>query len=174
MIITFIPIKTAHFPLLLQWLTTPQVKAWWDQDVEWTPALIEEKYDSYVHGYKIEKGIKKPLSAYIICVDHFEIGYIQLYNAHDFSREDDIELEELPQSLAAIDFFVGDQDFIGKGLGTKILIQFLKDYVDPRFEACFVDPDTANKQAIHAYEKAGFRKVKTIKNDTITWMIKKK
>jgi len=36
------------------------VKAWWDQDLPWTPKLIEEKYGSYIHGYKIEKGIKKP------------------------------------------------------------------------------------------------------------------
>jgi len=30
---TFQPLAISHFPLLLQWLETPHVKAWWDQDV---------------------------------------------------------------------------------------------------------------------------------------------
>src|SRR5690606_1261255 len=122
---------TSHFPLLLKWLSTLHVRAWWDQGIEWTPGLINEKFDTYVHGYKLEKGIKKPLAAYIICLDSLEIGYIQLYNAHDFAREDDIALEGLPASLAAIDLFIGEKDFVGKGLGAKVLQQFLKDYVDP-------------------------------------------
>jgi hypothetical protein len=27
---------------------------------------VKEKYDSYVQGYKIEQGLKKPIQAYII------------------------------------------------------------------------------------------------------------
>ncbi len=60
-----------------------------------------------------------------------------------------------------------------KGLGPLLLLQFLKEHIDPLYEACFVDPDTANVQAIRAYEKAGFKAVKTVNEGTITWMVRK-
>ncbi len=170
--IAFIALQERHLPSLLTWLETGHVKDWWDQDVHWTSELVKEKYGSYVHGYKIEDGIQKPLQAFIICIDDIEIGYIQLYNAHEFAREGGISLNELPRSLAACDIFIGDPTYVGKGYGTALMKKFLQDYVDPKYEACFVDPDTANTKAIRAYEKAGFEKIKTIQNGTVTWMIR--
>jgi len=174
MIITFNPLQEVHFSLLLKWLETPHVKGWWDQDIQWTHELIKEKFGSYVQGYKVEQGIKKPIQAYIIYIDDVPIGYIQLYNAYDFSREDNIALTGLPNSLAALDIFIGEEDYAGKGLGAHIMKQFLAEYVDPSYEACFVDPDTANIKAIRVYEKAGFKKIKSIKEETVTWMVRKK
>jgi aminoglycoside 6'-N-acetyltransferase len=172
MIITFQPLQEFHFPLLLKWLEMLHVKAWWDPDVVWTLELISEKYRSYVQGYKIEQGLKKHLRAYIIYVENDPVGYIQIYNAHDFPREDKNSLAELSNSLATLDIFIGEEDFLGKGLGSHILKQFLSQYVDPHHEACFVDPDTANIKAIRTYEKAGFKKIKTIKEGTVTWMMR--
>lgn len=172
--LTFTPLQESHFPLLLKWLETPHVKAWWDPDVPWTPKLIEKKFGSYVHGYKLEKGVQKPFHAYVIGMNAVPIGYIQLYNAHDFPRENHISIEEFLESLAAFDIFIGEEEYVGKGLGSRIMNQFLKEYVDPYYDACFVDPDTANRQAIHAYGKAGFKKVKTVKEGEVTWMIRTK
>src|SRR5438552_300020 len=143
--ISFELLQTAHFPLLLKWLEIPHVKMWWDQDIKWTPKRIKEKYESYVQGYKMEQGIKKPLHAYIVYQKANPIGYIQFYNAHKFST---LPLTELPHSLAALDFYIGEEDYLRKGLGTTILKQFLKDYVDPSYEACFVDPMATNLKAI--------------------------
>ncbi len=95
MIITFDPLAADHFPLLLKWLKTPHVKAWWDARVEWTAELIQKKYEAYVTGPKL-------MSAYIICLEGKPIGYIQYYNKHDFPREHDYAIE-LPESCAAID-----------------------------------------------------------------------
>ncbi len=172
--ISFIPLQEQHLPLLLKWLETPHVKAWWDQDVTWTIELIKEKFGSYVHGYKIVAGQKKPLHAYIICIDNKEIGYIQLYNAHDFAREDGITLDTLPSSLAAFDIFIGDAAYVGKGYGSQIMQQFLCAFVDPYYAACFVDPDTANGQAVRAYEKAGFKAFKTVNDGKVTWMLRER
>ena len=125
-----------------------------------------------MQGYKIAQGVKKSIQAYIICIDNVPMGYIQLYNAHDFCREDNVSLSDLPESLAALDIFIGEEEYAGKGFGAGIMKQFLADYVDPYYDACFVDPDTANIKAIRAYEKAGFKKIKTIKEGTITWMVR--
>ncbi len=173
MMITFKPLQESHFSLLLKWLETLHVKAWWDQDIQWTPELIKEKYGDYVKGYKLEKGEKKSIQAYVIYGDDHPIGYIQFYNAYDFPRENDILLEGLPISLAALDFFIGEEGYLGKGLGSEILRQFLKEHIDPAFEACFVDPDTCNTQALRAYEKAGFANIKTVNEGRVTWMVRK-
>lgn len=165
--ITFTPLQESHFSLLLRWLEAPHVKTWWDQDIHWTPALIKEKYGDYVKGYKLERGIKKPLQAYVIYEDDQPLGYIQLYNAYDFPREDQIPLEGMPESLATIDIFIGEEDYVGRGFGSRIIQQFVRKYVDPHYATCFVDPDTRNASAIRAYEKAGFKKVKTIKEGTV-------
>lgn len=176
MMITFKPLQKSHFPLLLKWLEIPHVKAWWDQDIHWTPELIQEKYGSYVQGIKRlilpHQVIEKPMHAFVICVDEKEIGYIQYYNAYDFPREQGYEVKELPTSLASIDLFIGEKEWIHKGIGAILIDAFLKEHVSTQFETCFVDPDTANLAAIRAYEKAGFQKVKTIKEGTITWMLR--
>lgn len=167
--IAFVLLNSTHFPLLLKWLETSHVKAWWDQDIVWTPELIQGKYGTYVEGYKVEKGIKKPMHAYIICVDHQEIGYIQYYNAYDYPR--DSPLEGLPESLAALDLFIGDENYTGKGLGSKVMQQFLQGYVAPHFDYCCVNPDSTNYQAIKAYEKAGFRKIREHQEAKAVWML---
>lgn len=172
--VNFIPLSSNHFSLLLSWLNSPHLQASWNEGISWTPELIEKKYASYVYGYKIENNIQKPIHAFIITIDKHPIGYIQYYNAYDFTRECDDVLKELPQPLSALDIFIGEESALGKGLGTLILQQFLEQFIDPHFEACFVDPDTTNTRAIHAYEKVGFKKIKTINNGTITYMIRKK
>lgn len=171
--LTFIPLQESHFPLLLKWLEMPHVKAWWDQDVQWTSKLIKKKFETYVQGYKILKNIKKPMHSFIICKDEKEIGYIQFYNAYDFPREQGYVIEGLPKNMASLDVFIGEKDEVGKGLGALLLMQFLKEHIDPVYEACFVDPDTANVQAIRTYEKAGFKAVKTVSKGAITWMMRK-
>ena len=176
MTITFKPLEKSHFPLLLKWLESPPVKAWWDQDVHWTPELIEEKFSSYVQGFKplarVDPVIEKPIHAFVMCIDDQEVGYIQYYNVYDFPREQGDEITGLPQSLASLDVFIGEEGWTARGIGPLLIEAFLKEHVFVEFDACFVDPDTVNERAIRAYEKAGFKKVKTIKDGTITWMIK--
>ncbi len=169
--ITFIPLGCDHFPLLVQWLNSEHVKAWWDQGIIWNLELIQQKYHSYTQGYKWEGGIKKPIHGYIICVGRQKVGYIQYYNAYDFPRE--CSLVGLPRSLAALDMFIGEENHIGRGFGAQIIRSFLNEYVDPYFSACLVDPDRGNTQAIRAYEKAGFQKVREHQDKKIVLMIRK-
>jgi aminoglycoside 6'-N-acetyltransferase len=176
MTITFVPLAESHFPLLLKWLETPHVKAWWDQDVKWTPELIREKFGNYVKGNKRSKfkdqGIEKPTHAFIIVFDDTPIGYIQYYNKHDFPFEQGYETTELPTSCAGLDWYIGEYEFTGKGIGSKALSHFVESHVFPAFGSVFVDPDTANLAAIRAYEKVGFKVIKLVNKGTITWMLK--
>jgi RimJ/RimL family protein N-acetyltransferase len=172
--IHFIPLTRDHFVLLHRWLEEPHVKEWWDKNVLWTDKLIEEKYDTYVDSYKIVGDTQKPLHAFIVLFDDVPIGYIQYYNAYDFPCDERSTLEGLPQPLAAIDLYIGDPHFIGKGFGPRLIDEFLKRHVWSDFAACFVDPDSTNLSAVLAYKKAGFKIIKTIQDRNITWMLKKR
>ncbi len=164
--ITFEKLRSTHFALLLKWLETPHVKAWWDQDINWTMELIEEKYSPYVAGYKLDDGASKRLQAYIICVDQTPVGYIQLYNAYDFPRNTPLPTV-LPASLVAFDIFIGESDYVNKGIGSNALQLFLDQYATPNFEYTFADPEIDNIAAIKAYTKAGFKIADTVNDEVI-------
>ena len=38
----FTPLKETDFPRLLQWLEQPHVKAWWDQEIHYTPEKVQQ------------------------------------------------------------------------------------------------------------------------------------
>jgi RimJ/RimL family protein N-acetyltransferase len=94
------------------------------------------------------------------------IGYIQIYNLYAFARAK--PLIDLPKSLAAIDLFIGEKEYLGQGFAAEILKQF--DYQN--FEYILVDPDINNIAAIKTYEKAGFNKFKEHADTNEIWMIK--
>ena len=176
--ITFVPLVKSHFSLLIKWLQTPHVRLWWDQDIKWTPELIEEKYSEYVNGSKSVNErhgeFKKPIYAYIICIDNVPIGYIQYYNFYDFPRDSCPDLSKLPKSCAGLDLYIGEVEFFGKNIGSTVLSLFLEEHVFERFNYVFVDPDTTNLGAIRAYEKVGFRKAKEQSGIGELWMIREK
>jgi aminoglycoside 6'-N-acetyltransferase len=165
----------------LKWLETPHVKAWWDQEIMWTPALIQAKYTSYVKGYsqaKIQETLfERPIYASIISVDTTPIGYIHYYNKHDFTPEQGFDTSCFPQSCAALDLYIGEPHYVRRGIGPSALILFLETHVFPHFDHAVVDPYTANTCAMKAYEKAGFKRMKTVNKvnrGEITWMMKEK
>ena len=61
--------------------------------------------------------------------------------------------------MAALDFYIGEPDCIGMGLGAEILKGFLENHIFPYFDACLVDPEKKNKIAVKTYAKAGFSTV---------------
>jgi aminoglycoside 6'-N-acetyltransferase len=153
--ITFTPLAKQHFPLLSKWLKEPHVLEWWPSDED-----VTMKYSPYTEGYKIEQGHKKSIHPFIIVYQGLNVGYIQYYNAFDFPRDDCAvsQIWKEPLSLAALDFYLGDPTVLRQGIGTAALIAFLQERVYPHFEACLVDPDKNNIQAIKTYGKAGFSK----------------
>ncbi len=152
--INFKPLSSLDFPLLLKWLEMPHVKLWWDPEIKWTAELIEEKYSSYLQGYKIEKGKKKEIFAFIIYSNEVPIGYIQAYNAHDFL--DDELLKDLPESLASFDVFIGEKEYLFKNFGSKALKAFFEEYFTQKYKYVLASTDYKNIATINSYTKSGF------------------
>lgn len=167
--ITFVPLDESHFPLLLKWLETPHVKKWWDQDVNYTLDLVKEKYSSYIKGYKLEGEVQKPIQAFIIYSNESPVGYIQIYNAYDFLKCK--TLSDLPSNLGAFDIFIGAEEFLGQGLGSKAILEFLKIH-GGQYSHIFVGSDSNNVAAVKCYEKAGFKKVSERSDTGEVWMLK--
>ena len=156
---TFKSLASEHIPLLHQWMQHPHVRQWWGEGQSWHLDQVREKYQSYTLGYKMENGERRPLDPFIIYFQERPIGFIQSYDAFHFPREG-FKIEDIwcdtSKSLAALDFYIGETDCIGRGLGTEALKAFLHQHVFPKFDACLVDPDKGNKAAIKAYANAGF------------------
>jgi len=158
----FEPLKQHHLSLLHKWMQEHHVAEWWGEGRSWSLKDIEEKYNSYIHGFKVVEGEKKPISSFVIHFQEHPIGYIQMYSAFDFVRDgcDPKDVwSKKDQSLAALDFYIGDTNSIGKGFGVESLRSFLKDQVFQHFDACLVDPEKKNKIAVKTYAKAGFSTV---------------
>lgn len=55
-----------------------------------------------------------------------------------------------------LDIFICDRQYIGKGLATRIIKEFLLCHFCDISEV-FIDPEQGNKRAVHVYQKAGFQ-----------------
>ena len=70
-------------------------------------------------------------------------------------------MSELPSSTVGTDQFIGDLDYIGKGVGTRMIKEFITylSTIEPKVTTIIVDPEPENRAAIRCYEKVGFKKV---------------
>ena len=55
-----------------------------------------------------------------------------------------------------LDIFICDRHYVGKGLATQIIKEFLVSHFSDISEV-FIDPEQGNKRAVHVYQKAGFQ-----------------
>jgi RimJ/RimL family protein N-acetyltransferase len=102
------------------------------------------------------------VTAFIASYDGEPVGYVQRYFPE---REPDYwGRQELPPGLAGIDLLVGEPAFVHRGFGPVMIRAFLRQVVfaDPAVRGCLIDPDPDNRIAIRAYEKVGFRHLRTI------------
>lgn len=151
--ISFRKLHTSDIGLIHRWLHTPHVARWWYEDVG-PFEEVEESYLSYIEG-------KEKVEPYVILHGNLPIGYIQTYRVSDNEEYDKLVGVE---NSAGADLFIGEEEFLYRGLGPHIIRRFLEEVVfaDESIEVCVIDPEPKNRAAIRAYEKSGFRYFKTI------------
>ncbi len=139
----------------------PDVQEWWSEQEVITEQFVVQKYGTYVEGYKAnEAGERKPIFAFVICYKKVPMGYIQYYDVRDFGREEFESIQNfLPLRCAALDFYLGEVAFLGRGLGVEVLRLFLREYIFQNFDACYVDPEKENVRALATYKKVGFTQI---------------
>jgi RimJ/RimL family protein N-acetyltransferase len=147
--ISFRNLSESDFLMLHNWLRVPHVKEFWYQDESFTYEEIHEKYTK-----RLKEGV---IECYIIKKNNKDIGFIQTYITDESSAF------MIKDKIKGIDLFIGEVDFLHKGLGKIIINKFLEYYVfnDPSIRYAGIDPEVDNIIAIKAYEKSGFKHVNT-------------
>jgi len=116
---------------------------------------VREEYMPYIAG-------QEPTRSYIFQLNGADAGYIQTYMIRDYP--DYATQVQVDPDTAGVDLFIGEERFLHCGYGPRALRRFLETVVFAELPAtsCCVGPAVTNKIAIRAYEKAGFRYLKTI------------
>lgn len=141
----FREVSPDDFALLSDWRRRPHVARWWGETS--AEDLLKE----------FEKEIADPLvELYIAVHKGQDIGFVQACDA--FAVGDGWWPDAAPGTWA-IDYLIGEPDFIGKGLGSALISAFT-DRLFSRADIRTVtaDPEPGNTASIRACQKAGFTK----------------
>lgn len=154
--ISFRPLVETDIPLVWDWLNDDYVSHWYHH--EKTFELQQIKLLNCING-------TKPTKAFIVQFDAKDIGYIQCYRNADYP---DYQKEiDFYDNVCGIDMFIGDKDYLHRGIGPMMVLKFLHTIAFPQLatEACVLGPDPKNQSAIKAYSKVGFSHIKTCKTN---------
>lgn len=140
-------LRSLDAPILLQWLTNPEVLAFYEgRDVHFTPEMIQEKfYDGVLFRCMVEWR-EKP------------VGYVQFYPVEGEERLE-YQFTGSEQKVFAMDQFLGEPELWGKGIGRQF-IRLVLSHLFKEFgaQAVLLDPHSNNLRAIRCYEACGFQK----------------
>ncbi|MCW8410362.1 acetyltransferase [Legionella sp. PATHC035] len=152
----FKPLCEQDINRLYSWFQEPIINQWYARGTIWSLEAIKRKYLPRIQG-------QDNVPSFIINLDKQAIGFIQYYCFKDHFPEgvlhpnnslfDIYRLNE----LVGLDLFIASNEHRGKGLGRHILDRFTENLANTFF-AAVVDPEINNYQAIHCYEKAGFKR----------------
>ena len=155
--ITFNKLSKHHLNLMLKWLNKCHVKKWWDPEISYTYEIVLAKYNSYISGYKVVDGIKKPIYAHIVFYGDIPVAYIQSYNAYNFNKI--LETDLLYSSeIGMLDFFIGEEEYLKKGIGTAILINYISNFCK-NYYSLIVDINKNNVASLKTFARIGFIKL---------------
>jgi len=156
--IDFRPLAEEDLELMHKWLNRAHVRKWYYDGRKPTLKEVKEEYLDRTEG-------RDPVLSYIIELDSEPVGHIQGYRIESYSRyAKAVNLKQ--KNAVGVDLFIGEKEKLHKGLGRGIIREFLERIVFPVLGAdyCIIGPSPDNMAAIKAYEKVGFRYVKTIYN----------
>lgn len=149
--VSFRPLTEIDLPLVARWLREDHVQEWWKDPS--APAQVREKYLPRIVG-------DDPTHMYVIEFDGQDVGLIQSYRISDnLSWARAIACSGLVlASAAGIDYFIGEPDLVGRGIGTASIRAFT-DLVFasyPDVDSIVVTPQAANEASCRVLAKAGY------------------
>lgn len=90
-------------------------------------------------------------------LDGEPVGFIQII---DPAEEETHYWGEVEPNLRAIDIWIGDEQHLGRGLGTQMMhLALARCFADPSVTAVIIDPLESNVRARRFYERLGFVEV---------------
>jgi aminoglycoside 6'-N-acetyltransferase len=144
------------FQLLFKWMNLDFVSRWYDKR--------KFIYDDVEREYSMRLKEDTPIESFMVYYGETPIGYVHDFRVYDYPE---YALEVLVErETYAMDMFIGDREYIGRGLGPAIIRKFLNEVVFQKEDCniCIVGLEKDNHAAIRAYEKVGFTYLKTIQS----------
>jgi GNAT superfamily N-acetyltransferase len=136
------PFSHADLPLLQHWLDQEHIRRQFGDPEIWLDEIGESLDSAWV-------------SHYIACVNHVPVGFGQVYDALD-APPGPWTQEAL--FSAGIDYLIGNTDYLGKGLGKRLVALLLEQAKSKgSFDYVLADPDPGNIKSASILEKLGFR-----------------
>ncbi len=125
--------------MLRGWLALPHVRAWWG-DPDYEIGLIEDEVEGDLCDMRV------------VWADA-PFAFVQDYPAKAYGSP---QYGYLPKTARAIDTFLGDPAYLGRGHAAGYLRARATQLLEGGAPVVVVDPDPTNTRAIAAYERAGF------------------
>ena len=152
--IGFVPVTPEHYGLLERWLHAPHMRAWWGEP---------EEELGFIRDMVEGRDTTRP---YLIALDGEPVGYIQAWFIGHHQNQTWIEdhpwLAELPAETVGVDLSIGEPSHLSRGIGPAALAAFVRRLRAEGHRTIIIDPDPANRRAVRAYEKAGFRPLRDL------------
>lgn len=150
--LSFSALLEEDLPLLVQWLNTPHVLEWWDKDM--TLEKVRAKY--------LPRLGQDATRCFLIRYDDRPIGFIQHYRIDAY--DDYGAVLALGEEAVGVDLYIGEPSLVHRGLGPPAVRRFFREIALPAhgLDVAIIAPSLRNRAAIRAYEKAGFRHLKTV------------
>jgi aminoglycoside 6'-N-acetyltransferase len=139
----FTLVQADDLPLLARWRNAEHVKRWWGE-----PGDLQAEYLS----------LSEPTNHHLVLDGGQPIGLIEHYHWRDYPNEARV-IDGRPDE-DGFDYFLGESELIGQGLGPAMLSAFLFQVVklDPAVAAVRLDVAEANRRSWRCLEKLGFRR----------------
>ncbi len=148
--LTFRRLTRDDFGLLSTWLGRPHVQTWWEHESDLQ--AVERDF-----GAGVDR--TDPVDYFIVWLDDRPIGFIQRHvmgdNPHWHAA---LQVVDAPLDAIGIDYFIGEEDLVGRGIGTALIGAFI-DHTRatcPESSMILVDINPANPASWRALEKNGF------------------
>lgn len=147
-----------HQPIILDWLQKPHIVEFWDNSQEHKDDILtfmqgRIKPSPYAEGiftYWVGSLDNEPYCFVMTSEVLKNEPALLLWQQH---------LSETGKTFT-LDFCIGNEKFLGKGLAASTLEAFTQFYsteVDQESDTFFIDPLEDNPRAKHVYGKAGFK-----------------
>jgi aminoglycoside 6'-N-acetyltransferase len=144
-VLGFHGIAESDLPRLQAWLEREHVSLWWRDE------HAEDHLDPNEH--------------FVIELDGRPIGMIQTYLVDDYPDWKAVVGNE--PNVATVDLLIGEEDLVGRGLGSEVLVRFAREVVFARtgVTALVATVEEGNRRSWRAFEKAGFQHVRDVEED---------
>jgi len=153
---TFKPPVESQRELIHKWLRQDYISEWiHGQGLQNTFNGLEKFFQYQAEGKEL--GRKTEITQHWVGYDGDKpFVYLLTSNVFKQSRDEYAKYSETEGSAITLDIFIFDQDYLGKGLASDVIQQFLISHFSDIAEV-FIDPEKRNERAVHVYQKVGFR-----------------